>query len=585
METKIKPDNEPTANNENTNQGDFVNLRSNNDDFWNLLQSSLTPIEEGEIIKGTIVAIDNEGALVDIGFKSEGQVPISQFKKNEQGELEVKIGDVIEVYVVKKETDTGLVSLSKNLADQMRGWTDIAEAYKKQTSISGIAFSSNRAGLIVNLGGNITGFIPISQMGMSPGEKIDSFIKKKVWIKVLDLDIPNGRIILSRRAALEEKRSQQKKEALENIREGDIRKGRVKAITPYGAFIDLGDIDGLLHISDMSWSPVKDPNEIVKIGEEIEVIVLRRDEEAGRISLGLKQKTADPWSLVANKYPIDITVTGKVVALMDYGAFVRLEEGIEGMVHISEMSWTQRISHPSELLKVGDAIVVKVLGFDIPNHRISLGIKQTTSSPWSGIKEKYPVGSVVMVRVIALTDYGAFVQVEEGVEGLIHISDLSWTKQIKHPSEILNIGGEIEARVLRVDESEKKIGLGIKQLSSDPWLNFIRKYQVGSTTTGKIISITDFGAFVELEEGIEGLCRLSQLDVKRLQSPEEVVKIGQEIQFKIMRLNKTEKRVVLSRRALLEQQEKEAFAAYQAKEPEAKTNLGELLKPNQNGEK
>lgn len=579
METKIKPDNIPSVDKEDTTHDDFVNLRSNNDDFWNLLQSSLPPIEEGEIIKGTVVSIDNEGVLVDIGFKSEGQVPISQFKKTEHGELKVKVGDVIEVYVVKKETDTGLVSLSKAFADQMRSWSDISEAYKKQTAISGTAISSNRAGLIVNLGGNITGFIPISQMGMSPGEKVDSFIKKQVTVKVLDLDIPNGRVILSRRAALEEKRSQQKKEALENIREGDIRKGRVKAITPYGAFVDLGDIDGLLHISDMSWSPVKDPKEIVKVGEEIEVIVLRRDEAAGRISLGLKQKTPDPWSLVEKKYPIDTTATGKVVALMDYGAFIRLEEGIEGMVHISEMSWTQRISHPSELVKVGDEITVKVLGIDIPNHRIALGIKQTIDSPWSGIKEKYPIGSVVKVRIIALTDYGAFVQVEDGVEGLIHISDFSWTKQIKHPSEILNIGDEIEARILRVDETEKKIGLGIKQLSSDPWLNFIRKHQVGSMITGKIISITDFGAFVELEEGIEGLCRLSQLDVKRLQSSEEAIKVGQETQFKIMRLNKTEKRVVLSRRALLEQQEKEALAEYQAKEPEAKTYLGELLNP------
>lgn len=585
MEIKTKSGSKIPVNNEKNNQNDFVNLQSNNDDFWNLLQSSLTPIEEGEIIKGTVVSIDNEGVLVDIGFKSEGLVPISQFKKNEQGELDVKVGDIIEVYVVKKETDTGLVSLSKVLADRMRGWSDISEAFKKQLSISGTFISSNRAGLIVDLGGNITGFIPISQMGMSPGEKIDSFLKKQIWVKVLDLDIPNGRVILSRRAVLEEKRTQKKKEAIENIREGDIRKGKVKAITPYGAFVDLGDIDGLLHISDMSWAPIKDPKELVKVGEEIEVIVLRRDEKAGRISLGLKQKTPDPWSLVEKKYPVGTTAVGKVVALMDYGAFVRLQEGIEGMVHISEMSWTQRINHPSDVVKIGDEIEVKVLGIDVENRRIALGIKQMIASPWFGIQEKYPVGYVAKVKVIALADYGAFVQLEEGVEGLIHISDFSWTKQIKHPSEILTIGSDIEARILRIDENEKKIGLGIKQLFSDPWLNFIRKYQTGSTVTGKITSITDFGAFVELEEGIEGLCRLSQLDIKRLLSPDEVVKVGQETQFKIIRLNKTEKRVVLSRRALLEQLEKEALEAYQANEPEAKTNLGDLLKPNQNQNK
>jgi small subunit ribosomal protein S1 len=566
------------SNSTNDASDEFVNLHSGNDDFWNMLQSSFTQIEEGEIIKGTIVSIDNEGVLVDIGFKSEGLVPLSQFKKNEQGELEVNVGDVIEVYVVKKETETGLVALSKGLADRFRGWTTLSEAYKTQQTISGTGVTANRAGLIVDLGGNITGFLPVSQLGLNPGEKPDTLIRKKVWVKILDLDIPKGRVILSRRAALDEERNQKKTIAFANIREGDILKGKVKAIAPYGVFIDLGDIDGLLHISDMSWAATKDPNDLVKLGNEIEVIVLRRDAEAGHISLGLKQKTPDPWSVVEKKYPIGNVASGKVVAVTNYGAFIRLEEGIEGMVHISEMSWTQRINHPSEIVKIGDDIQVKVLGIDIATRRIALGIKQLVPSPWSGIEERFPVGSVVKGKVIALTDYGVFVQLEEGIEGLIHISDFSWIKPIKHPSEMVQVSDMIDVRVLKVNEAEKKIGLGVKQLSSDPWLNFIRKHPLGDIVTGIIISITNFGAFVELEAGIEGLCRLSQLDIKRVKSPDEVVHVGQEAQFKLVRLNKTQKQVVLSRRAYLEEQEKQEFESYKAKEPEVKTNLGELIR-------
>ncbi|MDI6783368.1 MAG: 30S ribosomal protein S1 [bacterium] len=576
----MKPHTNSPSNPEKDTSDEFVNLNPGNDDFWNMLQSSPTPIEEGEIIKGKVVAIDNDGVLVDIGFKSEGMVPLLQFKKNEQGKLDVNVGDEIEVYVVKKETDTGLVALSKRLADRMRGWSTLSEAYQEQRTISGVGVTANRAGLIVDLGGNITGFLPVSQLGLNPGEKPDSLIRKKVWVKILDLDIPNGRVILSRRAALDEERSQKKTIAFQNIREGDILKGKVKAIAPYGAFIDLGDIDGLLHISDMSWSPIKNPNELVKLGDEIEVIVLRRDEQAGQVSLGLKQKTPDPWSLVEKKYPVGSTVPGKVVALMDYGAFIRLEEGIEGMVHISEMSWTQRVNHPSEIVKIGDEIQVEVLGIVSGTRRIALGIKQTLANPWSGIEEQYPVGSVVHGKIIAVTEYGAFVQLEEGIEGLVHISDFSWMKPIKHPSEMVQVGDMIEVRVLKVNQGEKKIGLGIKQLSSDPWLNFIRKHPLGDTVTGKIVSITDFGAFVELEDGIEGLCRLSQLDIKRIKTPDEAVKVGQETKFKLLRLNKTQKRAVLSRRAFLEEQEKKEFESYKANEPEVKTNLGELLNPD-----
>ncbi|MCX7919890.1 MAG: S1 RNA-binding domain-containing protein, partial [bacterium] len=358
--------------------------------------------------------------------------------------------------------------------------------------------------------------------------------------------------------------------------------GKVKAITPYGAFIDLGGLDGLLHISDMSWAPIKAPNEVVHIGQELEVIVLKKDMESERVALGLKQKYPDPWTTVETKYPVNSVVTGKVVAITDYGAFVRLDETIEGMVHISEMSWTTRINHPSEVVKIGDEIKVKILNIDVANRRIALGIKQLLPSPWDEAIKKYPVGTIVKVEVTAITDYGAFVKITEGVEGLIHISDFSWTKPIKHPSEMVKVGEIIEARILRIDEKERKIGLGIKQITADPWLSFIRKYQIGSIVLGKIVSITNFGAFVELEYGVEGVCRLSQLDIKRIKAPEEVVKVGQEVQFKLVRLNKSQKQAILSRRAYLEEMERKDFELYIAQEPEIKTNLGELINQQKN---
>lgn len=534
------------------------------------LEMEIALVHSGEIVKGKVVSVDSSGILVDIGYKSEGIVPYQEVQQDE-----FKPGDDIDVYILSMETPTGLVSLSKSIADQRRGWLELEDAFRDHKSITGKFVSQNKAGLIINHRG-IEGFLPLSQSGISSNSNPFD-VNENITVHVIDFDMKRKKVIFSRKQALEEEKLQKKKELFDSLNPGDKIQGKVKSLTSYGAFIDLGGIDGLLHISDMSWKQIRSPEEILKPGQDIETLVLKVDSSAGRISLGLKQLESNPWDAVESKYPVGTIITGKITALIEYGAFVELEPGIEGMVHVSEISWTRRVEHPSEVLTVGQEIQVKILSIDKSNQRIALGIKQTQEDPWEEVAKKYKVSTVVKGKVTRLTHYGAFVELEAGVEGLVHKSDFSWTKVINQPSEFLKEGQEIEARVIKLTTSQRKIGLGIKQLTSDPWLSFLKIHKEGSAVSGKVTKIVDSGIFVELDGGIEGFCRISQLDSKRVAKIEDFCKIGDAFEFKLLRIQKASKRLVLSRRVLLEDQEKADLKQYMSNVSEAKTNLGELL--------
>lgn len=547
----------------------------NDTEFYDFMEKGFAPINIGEIIKGHVISIDSSGVIVDIGYKSEGQVPLSEFERDAKGGVDYKPGDEIEVYVVQRETPTGLVALSKSIADEDRGWADFTNSFKNHTTLTGKVISHTRAGFIVEYRG-IQGFLPLSQSGLAPSEDPAKWVHQKISFQVIDVDQDRGRLILSRKQMAEEERHAKKTHFMESLHEGDRVKGTVKTITAYGAFIDIGGMDGLLHISDMSWKPVKSISEIIKSGEVIEVIILKIDRDAGRISLGLKQKESNPWDVIDGKYPVGSVITGKVTALTDYGAFVELEPGIEGMIHVSEMSWTRRTEHPSQMVSVGSEIQAKILSIEKGNRRIALGIKQTQPDPWDEVEAKYPVGTIIKGKVTNVTPFGVFVQIEEGIEGLIHKTDFSWNAPV-NPGDIMKVGDEVEARVIKLNHSQRKIGLGIKQLTSDPWLAFFKTYKEGSTVSGKVTKITDSGIFVELDGGIEGFCRISQLDIKKVLQIEHFCKVGDVLEFKLTRLQKAQKRFVLSRRALLETEERADLKKYMGNVEEAKTNLGELL--------
>ncbi len=547
----------------------------NDTEFYDLMEKGFAPIKIGEIIKGKVISIDSSGVIVDIGYKSEGQVPLSEFQRNSDGSVDMKPGDEIEVYVIQRETPTGLVALSKSIADEDRGWTDLTNSFKNHTPLSGKVLSHTRAGFIIEYRG-IQGFLPLSQSGLAPSEDPAKWIHQKISFHVIDVEKNRSRLIFSRKQMAEEERQTKKTNFMETLQEGARVKGTVKTITTYGAFIDIGEMDGLLHISDLSWKPVKSANDILKTGEEIEVVILKLDKETGRVSLGLKQKEPNPWDLVEAKYPVGTVITGKVTALTEYGAFVELESGIEGMIHVSEMSWTRRTEHPSQMVSVGSEVKAKILGIEKNNHRIALGIKQTQPDPWDEIEAKYPVGAIVKGKVTNITAFGAFVQIEEGIEGLIHKTDFSWNAPV-NPADIVKVGQEVEARIIKQNHSQRKIGLGIKQLTPDPWLAFFKTYKEGSTVNGKVTKIADSGVFVELDGGIEGFCRISQLDIKKVLQIDHFCKVGDILEFKLTRLQKAQKRFVLSRRALLESEERADLKKYMGNVQEAKTNLGELL--------
>jgi len=508
-----------------------------------LFRAAVAEFEEGEVVRGRVVHVGATEVLVDVGYKSEGAIPIEEFR----GTLP-KVGDEIDVYLEAKEDAEGLIVLSKEKADKIRVWETITAAYEKGTPIEGRVVEVVKGGLAVDVG--VKAFLPGSQVDLRPVKNLAALVGQTIRARVIKLNRRRGNVVLSRRVVLEEEREEKKKHTLEMLQEGLVLTGTVKNITDYGAFIDLGGIDGLLHVTDMSWGRVGHPSEIFQVGDQVEVVVLHFDRETGRVSLGYKQKSTDPWETVEQKYPVGTKVRGKVVSLTNYGAFVELEPGVEGLVHVSEMSWTRRVRHPSKVVSVGDEVEVMVLAVDRAAKRISLGMKQVEPDPWQTIEERYKVGQRVVGRVRNLTDFGAFIELEPGVDGLLHISDMSWTRSVGHPSEIVKKGQEIETQILAIDREQKRISLGLKQLQPDPWATVAQRYPMGSRVTGKVVRITDFGAFVELEPGVDGLLHISQMSTRPISRPEEVVSVGDELTLLVIRVDPHERRIGLSLKEL-----------------------------------
>ncbi len=495
----------------------------------------------GTILKGHIVDIIGNDVIVEVGLKSEGSVEISEF--DEPSALEA--GQEIEVYLESVESDSGLVELSKRKADRIRGWERLVADNNEGDEITGTVTRKIKGGLLVDIG--VPAFLPASQVDIRRPRDIGDYIGQQITAKILKIDEDRRNIVISRRRLIEEQRAEAKEKLMKEIKEGELRKGVVKNIADFGAFVDLGGIDGLLHITDMSWGRIGHPSEVVNIDEEIEIMILNVDYEKEKIALGLKQKTPSPWENVEEKFPTGSRVTGEVVNIMSYGAFVKLEEGLEGLVHISEMSWTRRINHPSEMVSQGDQIEVVVLEIDKAKQEISLGMKQAETNPWMVVKEKYPPGTVITGLVRNMTNFGAFVEIEEGIDGLLHVSDLSWTRKIGHPSEVLKKGQELQCVVLAVDEEKMRVALGLKQLTEDPWLRQIPEhYLPGQIVKGKVTKITNFGVFVELEPELEGLLHVSELADYKVENPKDVVKVGEELEVKILRVDTEDRKIGLS---------------------------------------
>jgi len=506
-------------------------------------QEAFAEFEEGEVVSGHVVQVRDTEVLVDVGYKSEGSIPIDEFRG-----LPPKVGDVIEVFLEAKEDNEGLIVLSKDKADKIKVWDAISRAHEKGVPVEGRVIEVVKGGLAVDVG--VRAFLPGSQVDLRPVKNLASMLGQTVRAKVIKLNRRRGNVVLSRRAVLEEEREEKKKHTLEVLEEGMSLTGTVKNITDYGAFIDLGGIDGLLHVTDMSWGRIGHPSEIFQVGDQVEVVVLHFDRENGRVSLGYKQRSLDPWETVETRYAPGTKTSGKVVSLTNYGAFVELEPGIEGLVHVSEMSWTRRVRHPSKLVNVGDTVDVIVLDVNRASKRISLGMKQVEPDPWSSIEEKYRPGMRVAGKVRNLTDFGAFVELENGVDGLLHISDMSWTRNIGHPSEILKKGQDVEAQILSVDRENKRISLGLKQIQPDPWESVARRYPMGSRVTGKVVRLTEFGAFVELEPGVDGLLHISQMSNRPITAPNEIVNVGDELTLLVIRVDPQERRIGLSLKEL-----------------------------------
>ncbi|MBI2206526.1 MAG: 30S ribosomal protein S1 [Candidatus Rokubacteria bacterium] len=504
-----------------------------------------TEFEEGEVVRGRVVHVGSSEVLVDVGYKSEGSIPIEEFHR--AGRLP-KVGEEIEVYLEAKEDSEGLIVLSKEKADKIKVWDAITRAHEKGVPVEGKVIEVVKGGLAVDVG--VKAFLPGSQVDLRPVKNLGAMVGQMIRAKVIKLNRRRGNVVLSRRTVLEEEREEKKKHTLEVLHEGMVLTGTVKNITDYGAFIDLGGIDGLLHVTDMSWGRVGHPSEIFQVGDQVEVVVLHFDRESGRVSLGYKQKSNDPWEIVETKYAAGTKSRGRVVSLTNYGAFVELEPGVEGLVHVSEMSWTRRVRHPSKIVNVGDEVDVLVLDVNKAAKRISLGMKQVEPDPWGTIDERYIVGQRVTGRVRNLTDFGAFVELEPGVDGLLHISDMSWTRNVGHPSEILKKSQEIETQILNIDRDQKRISLGLKQIQPDPWTTVALRYPMGSRVTGKVVRLTDFGAFVELEPGVDGLLHISQMSSRPIGRPDEVVNVGDELTLLVIRVDPNERRIGLSLKEL-----------------------------------
>ena len=528
----------------------------------------------GGLIEGTISAIKDDDVFVDIGYKSVGTIDKGEFGEG----AEVKVGDKVTVMLVKLEDDkTGMVELSKRRADDKIRWEKIQARYVEGSVVKGTIVKAVHGGLIVQVD-DVEAFLPGSQVEIAPVKELEPYIGQTFDFKVIKISNERRNLIISRRELIEGTMAEKRAELLASLQEGEIRKGRVKNITDFGAFVDLDGIDGLLHITDMSWGRVKHPSELLKVGQELDVKVLTVDRERERISLGLKQTQPNPWDAIQDQFPIGSRLSGKVVNLAPYGAFVELTEGVEGLVHISEFSWTKRVARASDMLNVGDEVQVVVLAIDTENQKISLGMKQTQDNPWDTVQERYPVGSKIKGKVRNFTAYGAFVELEEGIDGMIHVSDMSWTRKINHPSECLQKGQEVEAVVLDVNPKEQRISLGLKQAQPDPWTEIATKYPVGMVVKGKVSKIASFGAFVELEDGVDGLVHISQIAEERVEKVKDKLDIGQEIEARVVKVDRAERRIGLSIRAMTMTEDEvkalEAEAAGETPEPVSSKSEG-----------
>jgi len=512
-------------------------------EFERFLDEEGQSFEIGGIVKGKVIEIVGDQVVVDVGYKSEGLVPLGEW----EDEPPPTPGEDVEVLLEGMEDETGEIVLSRKKAHRMRAWENVISKYHEGDVVKGKVTRKIKGGLLVDIGVNV--FLPASQVDIRRPSDIADYIDHEIECMILKIDESRRNIVVSRRKLIEEMRAKQKEKLLAEIEPGQVRMGTVKNIADFGAFVDLGGIDGLLHITDMSWGRINHPSDMLKIDDQIEVMVLHVDKDREKIALGLKQKSASPWQDVESKYPVGTRVMGEVVNVMSYGAFVKLEEGIEGLVHISEMSWTKRINHPSELVNIGDKVEVVVLQINKEKQEISLGMKQTQANPWDQVAGKYPPGTMIEGTVRNLTNYGAFIEIEEGIDGLLHISDMSWTRKIGHPNEVLEKGQRVSCQVLNVDQERKRIALGLKQLKEDPWETDIpNRYEPGDVVKGKVTKLTNFGVFVELEPGLEGLLHISELADHKVDSPEEVVKVGDEIEVKILRVDRGERKIGLSRK-------------------------------------
>ena len=544
--------------------------------FEKIFEESIKSMQDGEVVQGKVLQITADYVIIDVGYKSEGQIPIQEFYDSEN-QFTVKVGDTIDVLIEDWENENGMMVLSKQKADQMRVWDTISSIHDQDEVIEGKIVSRIKGGLSVDIG--LKAFLPGSQVDLHPVRNLDKFIGEIHQFKILKYNRKRGNVVLSRRAIMEKERESLRKETIKNITEGAIVEGVIKNITDYGVFIDLGGIDGLLHITDISWGRVNSPGEMFTIGDKVSVKILHYDEANQRVSLGYKQIKEDPWGVAEKKYAVTTRVSGKVVNLTNYGAFVELEEGIEGLIHVSEMSWTKKIKHPSQILTVGETVEAVVLDLDIPRKRISLGLKQIEPNPWSLIEEKYPKGTVIEGKIKNITDFGIFIGIDEGIDGLVHISDISWTQKIKHPGEMYKKGQLVKAVVMSIDKENERFSLGIKQLEPDPWENVLKKYRRGQVVKGTVTNVTDFGVFLEIEKGVEGLIHVSEISKDKVDNLKEFAKLGDDLEVLIISIDRRSRKIGLSIRDLKEVEDQRELQDYIAREEQASAaTLGDVFK-------
>ena len=552
-------------------------LQTDAEQYEDLLDdySHFAPPAEGELLEGRVLKITAKDVIIDFGYKSEGLVPIEQFT-GPQGEIEIKPGDTVDVMVDHGERPEGYVLLSHEKAARLRIWDNLEKAFAEQLIVSGRVLGRVKGGLSVDVG--TKAFMPGSQLDVRPVHNLDAFIGQDIPVKIIKLNRRRGNVVVSRKLAVEQETTERKSATLEHLEEGSIVTGVIKNLTDYGAFVDLGGIDGLLHVTDMSYGRVGHPQEIVHVGDEVTVKILKFDRQKERVSLGLKQLEPDPWETVGERYAVNGRVIGRVVNVTDYGAFVELEPGVEGLIHVSEMTWSRRMKHPSKVVHPGDQVEAVVLEVHPKERRISLGLKQLEPNPWTTIDSRYSIGSVVEGRVRNMTDFGAFVEIEEGIDGLVHVSDLSWTKRVKHPSEVLKKGQLVQAVILSIDSKAHRLSLGIKQLQPDAWETYFQSHQVGDIVRGQICRLAAFGAFVELAEGVEGLCHFSEIPgYTGHRNEEPPIAVGEQREFKIIKMSEPEKKIGLSLKAVADDEEKTRLEDYQRQAAAATTTIEEVM--------